>query len=298
MANTGLFGKLRAGLTKTRAQFGQVFNRELNDAFYDELEEILIAADVGVKTTMDVIAKLQQMAKEQRLRTGEDVRALLKQQLREALGNSGPVTLQSPTVLLIVGVNGVGKTTAIGKLAERYRQEGMSVVLAAGDTFRAAAGEQLAVWAQRAQAHLIQHSEGADPAAVLFDAVHAAKARKADLLICDTAGRLQNKKNLMEELRKMSRVLEREYPEANRETWLVVDANTGQNAVLQAAAFREACDVSGVILTKLDGSAKGGVVVAVSAEQQLPVRFVGVGESLEDLQVFDPEMYVDALFGE
>lgn len=300
----GLFSRLKQALTKTRDNFSQrveeliSYYREIDDEFFEELTDLLIAADVGVSTSLKIIEELKAKVKAQKIGDPEKVKGLLREIIIELLGDE-PVGLDQrsgPQILLVVGVNGVGKTTAIGKLANKYTLEGKKVLLAAADTFRAAAAEQLAVWAQRAGVPLIRHQEGADPAAVVYDALEAAKARGTDLLIIDTAGRLHNKKNLMEELRKINRVIERGYPEADYTAYLVLDATTGQNAVQQAKVFSEVAKLDGIILTKLDGSARGGVVLAIRSELGLPVCFVGVGEGIDDLQPFDPRGFAEALF--
>lgn len=300
----GLFSRLKQALTKTRDNFSQrveeliSYYREIDDEFFEELTDLLIAADVGVSTSLKIIEELKAKVKAQKIGDPEKVKGLLREIIIKLLGDE-PVGLDQrsgPQILLVVGVNGVGKTTAIGKLANKYTREGKKVLLAAADTFRAAAAEQLAVWAQRAGVPLIRHQEGADPAAVVYDALEAAKARGTELLIIDTAGRLHNKKNLMEELRKINRVIERGYPEADYTAYLVLDATTGQNAVQQAKVFSEVAKLDGIILTKLDGSARGGVVLAIRSELGLPVCFVGVGEGIDDLQPFDPRGFAEALF--
>lgn len=296
----GLFSKLKSGLTKTRNNiFGGLFvesDERLNDEFYDELEEAMIISDMGMATTEKVLSKFRARLKQDGIYKRSDARKVLIDLLAEQMRpESDFVPDSAPSVILIVGVNGVGKTTSIGKIASMYKRDGRNVLLAAGDTFRAAAAEQLTVWSERAGVPIIKHNEGADPAAVLFDAISAYKARKCDMLICDTAGRLHNKKNLMNELAKMRRVIERELPDVNIEVLLVLDATTGQNAIAQAKVFGENTGLTGIILTKLDGTAKGGVVVAVNDELHLPVRFVGVGEGIDDLQPFDAEAFAKAL---
>lgn len=294
------FDKIKQGLAKTRAAIGgpsgTLFAR-IDDSFYDELEEALILADMGVDTAVAAVEALRDKVREDRLRDPDAVRAALRDILAEFLTPQRPALSPDgkPAAILFVGVNGVGKTTTIGKLACRYVREGKRVLLAAGDTFRAAAADQLAVWAQRAGAELIRQSEGADPAAVVFDAASAAKARGADLILADTAGRLHNKQNLMNELSKIGRVLTRELPDVPRRTYLVLDATTGQNGLSQAREFCKAAEVSGVILTKLDGTAKGGIVVAIAHELGLPVEFIGVGEGIDDLMPFDPRAFAAAL---
>lgn len=300
----GLFNRIKEGLKKTRSgimgRLDGLFRRSVfDDDFFEELEEILIGADMGVNTTLELTESLRDRLKAEKAREPEQVMDILKQLVLDTLGRETPdiaESPESPTVILVLGVNGVGKTTTIGKLAHRYQQNGKRVLLAAGDTFRAAASEQLETWARRAQADLIKHQHGADPAAVLFDAVSAARARSADVVICDTAGRLHNKANLMEELKKLHRVLDKALPGAPHEVLLVLDATTGQNALAQAQVFNEAAPLTGVVLTKLDGTAKGGIVVAIARELKVPVKFVGIGEGIDDLQPFVPEEYVDALF--
>lgn len=298
----GFFARLSAGLTKTREsiseKIGDVFQsfKKISDDFYEELEEALITADMGMTTTQEIMDRLRAQVKAQKVSETEIARGMLKGIIADIMRSDTPFLPDSEkSVLLIVGVNGVGKTTTIGKIASIYKNAGRKVILAAADTFRAAAAEQLAVWGERADVPVIKHGEGADPAAVVFDAVASAKAKNADLLIIDTAGRLHNKKNLMEELKKIGRVIGRDFPEAKKEVLLVLDATTGQNAISQAKVFTETVDLTGVILTKLDGTAKGGVVVAIKREVGIPVRFVGVGEGIEDLQVFDPEAFAEAI---
>lgn len=300
-----LFERLKQGLTKAKQGITDKIDdvlksyTKVDEELLEELEEILITADVGVNTTMDIIDKLRDKIKDNKITEPVGVKEELKNIIEEILTNEN-ATLnveKSPTIILMVGVNGVGKTTTIGKLANRYKQEGKKVLLAAGDTFRAAAIEQLEVWAGRSNVDIIKHQEGADPGAVIFDAIKAAKARKVDLLICDTAGRLHNKANLMNELGKVFKIVDREFPEANKEVLLVVDATTGQNAVVQAKTFKEVADITGIVLTKLDGTAKGGVVLAVKSEVDVPVKLIGVGEKVEDLQDFDAKTFSEALFG-
>lgn len=300
-----LFERLKQGLTKAKQGITDKIDdvlksyTKVDEELLEELEEILITADVGVNTTMDIIDKLRDKIKENKITEPAGVKAELKNIIEEILTNEDSTlnVEKSPTIILMVGVNGVGKTTTIGKLANRYKQEGKKVLLAAGDTFRAAAIEQLEVWAGRSNVDIIKHQEGADPGAVVFDAIKAAKARKVDLLICDTAGRLHNKANLMNELGKVFKIVDREFPEANKEVLLVVDATTGQNAVVQAKTFKEVADITGIVLTKLDGTAKGGVVLAVKSEVDVPVKLIGVGEKVEDLQDFDAKAFSEALFG-
>ncbi len=299
----GFFDKLKAGLSKTKNAFvGQIdtllksFVR-VDEALFEELEELLICADVGVGTTEQILAKLRDRVKEEKLSDGEAVRVALREILASLLPeNDGLHLAGSPSVLLVIGVNGVGKTTSIGKIAAQLHGEGKKVVVAAADTFRAAAIDQLAVWCDRAQVELIRQNEGSDPAAVVFDAASAAKSRHADVLIVDTAGRLHNKKNLMDELAKIDRVIGRELPDASRETLLVLDATTGQNAILQAKEFKNAADITGLILTKLDGTAKGGCVFSIQSELSVPVKYIGVGEKIDDLQPFDSDEFVRAMF--
>ncbi len=300
----GFFEKLKNGLKKTKDALLKPVDRlfgstdRVDDDFFEELEDLLIMADVGVETSSYIAEELRARLKEKKIReTGparEEFRAILEELI--GVGGQPAVPDGKMLVLLIIGVNGVGKTTSIGKLAHVYKQEGRSVLLCAADTFRAAAIEQLDVWAQRSDVPLIKQKEGADPAAVVFDAAGAARKQKADVLIVDTAGRLHNKKNLLDELAKINRVLNRELPEAARETYLVLDATTGQNALVQAKEFRKAADITGLILTKLDGTAKGGIVLAIRRELGIPVRYIGVGEGIDDLQPFDGKAFVDAFF--
>ncbi len=299
----GFFQRLKQGLTKTRGGLTQkvdelvVSGRPLDEDFYDELTDILILADVGVSATEDIIEKLRQRVREKGVRDTSSCRNLLKEIIIEEMNIPRPV-LHWPLVMFVVGVNGVGKTTTVGKLALRFQEVGHSVILAAADTFRAAADEQLSVWAERAGVPLIRGGEGADPASVVYDAIQAAKARKNDLLIVDTAGRLHNKKNLMDELSKMRRIIDREYPEATMRCMLILDATTGQNGIQQAKQFKEAVEIGGIILTKLDGTAKGGIAIAIRKELNIPVWYIGVGEGIDDLQAFDAKQFADALFGD
>ena len=301
----GLFERLKQGLSKAKQgitdKVDQVLKSytKVDEELLEEIEEILITADVGVETTMNIIDKLTDVIKTKKITNPQDVKGELKLIIEEILtsDNTKLDVSHKPTIIVMVGVNGVGKTTTIGKLASRYKKEGKKVLIAAGDTFRAAAIDQLEVWAKRSDVDIIKHQEGADPGAVIFDSVKAAKARDIDLLICDTAGRLHNKANLMNELSKVFKIIDREYPEAKKEVLLVVDATTGQNAVSQAKNFKQVCDITGIVLTKLDGTAKGGVVLAVKSEVDVPVKLIGVGEKMEDLQDFDAKAFSDALFG-
>lgn len=300
----GFFERLKDGLQKTRKNFTERIevlvgmSAEIDDDFLDELEMILLSADVGAKTTEKLIEAVRQAARKKEFKGTEDVVPFLKKYLTQMLTEEGQRTRISgtPTVILVVGVNGVGKTTTIGKLANYFHLLNYKVMIAAADTFRAAASEQLEIWGKRAGCDVIKHAEGADPAAVVFDAMKAAIARKADILFIDTAGRLHNKANLMNELEKIHRVIKREIPEAPHETFLVLDATTGQNAITQAKVFTETANVTGVVLTKLDGTAKGGVVIAIREELGLPVKWIGVGEGIMDFRPFEPEKFVDALF--
>jgi len=269
----------------------------VNEEFFEELEEALILADVGVETSMDAIERLRELTKERALRGADDLRSALAEVLMELVGTSDPrmVLETTPSVILVIGVNGVGKTTTIGKLAMRYANEGKKVLLAAGDTFRAAAADQLTVWADRAGVQIVKHEAGSDPASVVFDALQAAKARGTDIVIVDTAGRLHNKSNLMQELSKISRIIDRELPNASRETLLVLDATTGQNGLQQARGFEEGAGLTGLVLTKLDGTARGGIVFAIAKDMGVPVKFIGVGEQADDLLPFEPELFVEAL---
>ncbi len=296
----GFFEKIKQGLTRTRENIGhsfdQLFAGELDDDFYDILEETLILSDMGVDTALEVSGELRKRTKAEKIKTAAEARECLKSILVEILtvGN-GELNMENrPAVCLFIGVNGVGKTTTIGKLAARMKGE-HKVLLCAGDTFRAAAADQLEIWSQRAGVDLVRQGEGADPAAVVFDACTAAKARKSDMVLVDTAGRLHNKQNLMNELNKISRVIDRELPGASRETLLVLDATTGQNGLIQARQFKESAGLSGVVLTKLDGTAKGGIVVAIARELGVPVKFIGVGEGIDDLMPFEPEAFAEAL---
>lgn len=304
-AKLGFFAKLKAGLDKTRKNIlGGVDGvlgafTKIDEDLFEELEEALIMADLGVQTTMDIVENLRKRVKKERATDPAVIKDMLIDEITDILseGAEEAEALPSPTVLLVIGVNGVGKTTTIGKLAHNFKEEGKSVLLAAADTFRAAAIDQLEIWGERSGIDVIKHEENSDPAAVVFDAVHEARKQKTDLLICDTAGRLHNKKNLMEELKKIARVIEREYPAAHKEVYLVLDATTGQNALQQAKLFQEVADLTGIVLTKLDGTAKGGIVVAIKSELKIPVRYIGVGEGIHDLQKFDAAEFAGALFG-
>ena len=299
----GLFDKIKKGLKKTRDVFtGRMDElvenyKELDDDFYEDLTDILIMADVGVPTSELAVNRLKEKCKAEKIGNPEKAREALKGILVDILW-AEPMKLTSPMVLLIIGVNGVGKTTSIGKLASRLKVMGRRVIICAGDTFRAAAADQLTVWAERADVPIIKHKEGADPAAVVFDGIQAAKGRHADVLLVDTAGRLHNKAHLMEELKKINRVVEREFPEAALSALLVIDATTGQNGMAQAKVFSEVSNLEGIILTKLDGTAKGGIAIAIRNELGLPVRYIGVGEQLDDMQPFDAKEFVSALFGD
>ena len=300
----GFFNRLVAGLSKTRnhilSGIDHIFSgfSSIDDDFYEELEEILIMADLGVATTNAIIEDLKEKVKEQKIKDPKECKDLLIQSIKDQMhvGETAYEFENRKSVILLIGVNGVGKTTSVGKLAGQFKAENKKVMVAAADTFRAAAIEQLQEWANRANVEIIAQQEGSDPAAVVFDAVNAAKARNTDILLCDTAGRLHNKKNLMEELRKINRVIDREYPEAYRETLVVLDGTTGQNALAQAKQFSEVADITGIILTKLDGTAKGGIAIAIQAEMGIPVKYIGVGESIDDLQKFNADEFVNALF--
>ena len=300
-----LFNNLKSGLTKTRNALTDKINEALNlavsidDDLYEELEEILIMADIGMDTTMEIIEKLKDKIRKEKINDVELVRPELKSVIAEMMkagSENENDTNAEKEVILVIGVNGVGKTTSIGKLAAMNKAEGKKVLLAAADTFRAGAIDQLVVWSERAKVDIVKHGEGSDPAAVVFDAINASKSRGVDLLICDTAGRLHNKKNLMDELGKINRIIDRELSNAHKETLLVLDGTTGQNAVIQAKQFMEVCPIDGIILTKLDGTAKGGVVISIKNTLNIPVKYIGVGEGIDDLQAFDPESFVEALF--
>jgi fused signal recognition particle receptor len=294
----GFFEKIKQGLSKTASSIGSVFTAsELDDEFYDELEESLILADLGVETTQKALEGLRQKVKEQRIKTVPEAKTALREVLVSMLsvGDTALDLSTKPAVVLVIGVNGVGKTTTIGKLASHMTEAGKSVLLCAADTFRAAAAEQLTIWAERAHADIVRQNEGADPASVVFDAIAASRARHSDVILCDTAGRLHNKANLMSELGKISRILSRELPDAAKEVLLVLDGTTGQNGLIQAREFQQIAGVTGIVLTKLDGTAKGGIVVAVADALQIPVKYIGVGEKAEDLMAFDPKAFVEAL---
>ena len=300
----GFFEKLVAGLGKTRdnivSGMDSIFHgfSRIDDDFYEELEEVLIMGDLGVQATYDILDDLKAKVKEKHIKEPMECRELLIESIKEQMdiGETAYEFENHTSVVMVIGVNGVGKTTTIGKLAGKLRAEDKKVVIAAADTFRAAAGEQLKEWANRSQAELIGGQEGSDPASVVFDAVAAAKARHADVLMIDTAGRLHNKKNLMEELRKMNKIIDREFPEAYRETLVVLDATTGQNALQQAKEFNDVAEITGIVLTKMDGTAKGGIAIAIQAELGIPVKYIGIGEQIDDLQKFDADQFVDALF--
>ena len=300
----GFFGRLKSGLSKTRDSFVSGMNAvfsgfsEIDDDFYEELEEQLVMADIGMETTTRIIEDLQEKVKEQKIKEASLCRELLKDSIKEQMRVEEDAYdfENKKSVVLFIGVNGVGKTTSVGKLSHQLKDSGKKVLLAAADTFRAGAIDQLKEWSNRAGVEMIGGQEGADPASVVYDAVAAAKARRADVLLCDTAGRLHNKKNLMEELKKINRVIDREYPDAFRETLVVLDATTGQNALAQAKEFNEVTDITGIVLTKMDGTAKGGIAVAIQSELGIPVKYIGVGETIDDLQKFDSEEFVNALF--
>lgn len=303
----GLFSRLKQGLSKTRegitARVEQALKtyRKVDESLFEEIEEILITSDAGVETTMKIIDKLKEISKEKKIIESQDLKSELKEIIADELTLDVSYDLNiepSPSIILVVGVNGVGKTTSIGKIAYQLKNKGKKVMLAAGDTFRAAAIEQLEIWGDRVGVDVVRHQEGSDPAAVIYDAIQSAKAKKIDVLICDTAGRLHNKKNLMNELGKVKKVVEREFPEATKEILLVLDATTGQNAIQQVKTFKEVTDISGIVLTKLDGTAKGGIVLTISAELGIPVKLIGVGEKIDDLQKFSPNDFVEALFEE
>ena len=297
----GLFAKLREGLTKTRdSLMGRVDTlvketRKIDEDFYEELEDILLMSDCGMKATTAIMDELRRRVSENKVKDADTAKQMLKDIMIEQMDTPRP-PLRWPMVMLVVGVNGAGKTTTIGKLALRFQNIGRRIILCAADTFRAAAADQLTVWAERARVPIVKHAEGADPAAVVYDGIQSAKAQGADLLIVDTAGRLHNKKNLMDELNKMRRVIDREFPEADVRCMLVLDATTGQNGLAQARAFKEVCEIGGIILTKLDGTAKGGIALAIRQELEVPVWYIGVGEGIDDLQPFNAKDFVEALF--
>ncbi len=302
-----LLNKFKRGLKKTRSGLTKKVDniiksyKKVDEELFEEIEEILIMADIGVNTTMRIIEDLKDKVKENKISEANEIKSLLKDELKQLLSDTSNNELNidpSPSIILVVGVNGVGKTTTIGKLSYNLKNKGKKVLIAAGDTFRAAAIEQLEEWSNRAGVDIISHNEGGDPAAVIFDGIQAAKSRNIDILLCDTAGRLHNKKNLMNELNKIFRIVEKEYPKARKEVLLVVDATTGQNAVSQAKIFKEACNITGIALTKLDGTAKGGIVFAVQSEIDVPVKLVGVGEGIDDLQNFNAGTFVEAMFCE
>lgn len=304
---TGFFQRLKQGLSKTKQGITDRVDsliksyQKIDEDLFEDLEEILISADIGINTTMEIVDELKDTVRQEKVSDPQDIKNLLEEKLVDILNKLSFSKLNidpSPSIIIVVGVNGVGKTTTIGKIAHKLKKEGRKVMLGAGDTFRAAAIDQLVIWGDRVGIDVIRHQEGSDPAAVIYDAIQAAKARKIDVLICDTAGRLHNKRNLMNELGKVSRIVEREYPQASKEVLLVLDATTGQNAIQQAKALKEVVDISGLVLTKLDGTAKGGIVIAVSRELNIPVKFIGVGEQVDDLQEFNPETFVRALFGD
>lgn len=300
----GFFSRLVSGLQKTRdniaAGIDSIFSgfSSIDEDFYEELEEILIMGDIGIDTTMSIIENLKEQVKEKKIKEPEECRELLIDIIKEQMkvGETAYDFEKQTSVVLVIGVNGVGKTTSVGKLASQLKGDGKKVIMAAADTFRAAAIEQLTEWSNRAGVDIIAQQEGSDPGAVVYDAIQAAKARKADVLLCDTAGRLHNKKNLMNELNKINRIIDKEFPEAYRETLIVLDGTTGQNALVQARQFKEAADISGIVLTKLDGTAKGGIAIAIQAELGIPVKYIGIGEKIDDLQKFDSDAFVNALF--
>lgn len=304
MEKTGFFGKLVSGLTKTRnsivSGLDSIFSgfSNIDDDFYEELEEILILSDIGVNTTMEIIEKLKEQVKELKIKEPEECKELLIKNIEEQmdLGENAYDFENQRSVVMVIGVNGVGKTTSIGKLASQFKNDGKKVVMAAADTFRAAAADQLKEWANRSNVDIVAGNEGSDPGAVLFDAIASAKNKNADILLCDTAGRLHNKKNLMEELKKLDRIIEKEYSGCLRENLIVLDATTGQNALVQANEFMAATNITGVILTKMDGTAKGGIAIAIQSELGIPVKYIGVGEGIDDLQKFDSHDFVSALF--
>lgn len=296
----GFFSKLKSVLSKTREglykKLSDLFSRGLGDDFYDDLEDVLISSDVSVNTAMQVVDEIREEAQAGRCKDKEQVINMLKEKLSEKLSEAEPLDINYPAVIMVVGVNGVGKTTSIGKLAAMFSKDGKSVTIAAGDTFRAAAADQLTVWADRAKVRIVKHAEGADASAVVFDAISSVKAKKTDVLIIDTAGRLHVKSNLMEELKKMDRVIKREYPEANYYKLIVLDSTTGQNANSQVEAFNKEVGLDGIVLTKLDGTAKGGFIISLSSELDIPVAYVGTGEKIDDIEPFDAQAFIDAMF--
>ncbi|ADQ46382.1 signal recognition particle-docking protein FtsY [Caldicellulosiruptor kronotskyensis 2002] len=298
----GFFDRLKEGLSKTKKNFTEKVEsllksfRQIDDDLFEELEEVLVLSDVGVKTSQKIIENLKERVKKERILDPQIVKELLKEEMLNIINLENKLSEKYPLIILMVGVNGVGKTTSIGKIANLLKSNGKKVLVAAADTFRAAAAEQLEIWAKRVGCDIIKHVEGADPAAVVFDGIQAMRARKADVLIVDTAGRLHTKKNLIEELKKINRVINQQMPEAAKETLLVIDATTGQNALNQAKEFNQAVNISGIVLTKLDGTAKGGIVISIYDELKIPVKFVGVGEKIDDLQYFNAKEFVDALF--
>ena len=295
----GFFDKLKTGLGKTRNNFNNIFSnfRKVDEEFLEELEEHLIMSDIGVDTSVKIISELRTRIKKENIQDEENVKKALREEMAKVLDvpNNELKLETKPSVILVVGVNGVGKTTSIGKIANRIKKDGKKVVVAAADTFRAAAVEQLDIWANRAGVGIVKRAEGADPASVVFDAIKEVKEQKADVLICDTAGRLHNKKYLMDELLKIKKVIDKELPDAKKEVLLVLDATTGQNAIMQVKAFKETVDISGIVLTKLDGTAKGGVVLGIVSENQIPIKFIGVGEQIDDMEIFDSEDFVEAI---
>ena len=298
----GLFSRIKQGLSRTRgnvsAQMDELIEntKEIDDEFFEEITDILVMADAGAKTAMEEVEKLKALCAERQIKDPAKAKDALKEVLSSSM-KAAPMNLKDPSVILVIGVNGVGKTTSIGKLASRFKAIGRRVLIVAADTFRAAAAEQLSVWADRAEVPIVKRQEGADPASVVFDGLQTAKARHADIILVDTAGRLHNKSHLMEELRKMARVVDKEYPEAEMHALLVLDATTGQNGLNQARVFMDVTKLDGIVLTKLDGTAKGGIALAIRRELDLPVRYIGVGEGLDDLQPFNAEEYIDAIFG-
>ncbi len=300
----GFFARLKEGLAKTRNNIVRGIDSlfsgfsAIDDDFYEELEEILIMGDIGVNATTEIVSRLKEQIRERHIREPQECKQLLIDGIKEQMkvGENAYVFEEKQSVIMVIGVNGVGKTTSVGKLAGKFKDDGRRVLMAAADTFRAAAGDQLAEWARRADVPMVGGKEGADPASVVYDAVNAAKARGVDVLLIDTAGRLHNKKNLMEELRKMNRIVDREFPDAHRENLIVLDGTTGQNAMVQAREFGEVADLTGIILTKMDGTAKGGIAVAIQSELKVPVKYIGVGETIDDLQKFDSDEFVNALF--